>query len=60
MVEFIGNYATINGLPMPAASRGRASNASTYLPASALCVTVPYDTCKAQGSKESVSLSTFK
>ena len=31
---FIKNYASLNGLPMPAAPRGRAQDAPTYLPAS--------------------------
>lgn len=32
-MEFIKNYALVFGLPMPAASRGRANTAPTYLPA---------------------------
>ena len=32
-VEFIKNYSTVYGLPQPAAPRGRASQAPTYLPA---------------------------
>ena len=33
-VEFLKNFASINGLPMPAAPRGRAQTAPTYLPSS--------------------------
>ena len=32
--QFIMNYAAVHGLPMPAAPRGRAHEAPTYLPAS--------------------------
>ena len=34
IVQFIKNYAVINGLPQPAAQRGRGQTAPTYLPAS--------------------------
>ena len=30
---FIKNYSTVFGLPQPAAARGRANQAPTYLPA---------------------------
>ena len=33
-VEFIKNYASVFGLPQPAAPRGRANQAPTYLPTS--------------------------
>ena len=33
-IEFVQNYAKVNGLPMPAAPRGRGEEAPTYLPAS--------------------------
>lgn len=61
VAEFIRNYASINGLPMPAAPRGRANNAPTYLPASETYVSVYMEYCDAQQEgEESVSLSTFK
>ena len=34
MVSFISNYATVNGLPQPAAQSGREGTAPTFLPAS--------------------------
>lgn len=59
--QFITNYATVNGLPMPAAPRGRAHSAPTYLPASDTYVSVHADYCKAQQEGEpTVSISTFK
>ena len=45
---------------MLAATRGRANNAPTYLPAIASFVTVHDDYSKAKGCEESASLSTFK
>ena len=38
--SFIKNYANVHGLPMPAAPRGRAQDAPTYLPTSATFVAV--------------------
>lgn len=60
VAEFIRNYASVNGLPMPAAPRGRANNAPTYLPASESFSSVHIDYCTAQEGDEMVSLSTFK
>ena len=39
-VSFIKNYAKVHGLPMPAAPRGRAQDAPTYLPTSSTYVSV--------------------
>ena len=39
-VSFIKNYAKVHGLPMPAAPRGRAQDAPTYLPTSSVYVSV--------------------
>ena len=39
-VSFIKNYAKVHGLPMPAAPRGRAQDAPTYLRTSAMFVAV--------------------
>ena len=39
-VRFIRNYASVHGLPIPAAPRGRAQDAPTYLPASTTFVSV--------------------
>ena len=61
VVEFIRNYSSINGLPMPSAPRGRANNAPTYLPASETYSSVYAEYCEAQQEEEErVSLSTFK
>lgn len=60
VVEFVRNYAAVYGLPMPAAPRGRANNAPTYLPASDSFVSVHIEYCKAQGDEDQVSFSTFR
>ena len=61
VVEFIRNYSSIYGLPMPSAPRGRAKNASTYFPASETYSSVYAEYCEApQEEEERVSLSTFK
>ena len=39
-VRYIRNYASVHGLPMPAAQRSRAQDAPTYLPASTTFVSV--------------------
>ena len=54
MVEFIRNYATVFGLPQPAARRGRASTAPVYLPASEGYNTVHHkyvEACTASGKQ---------
>ena len=59
--EFIKkNYASVHGLPMPAAPRGRALTAPTYLPASNTFVSVHTEYCKAEGDATCISLSSFK
>ena len=58
--EFVKNYASVNGLPMPAAPRGRGQSAPTYLPASNTYVSVHAEYCKAETEGERVSLSSFK
>jgi len=47
--EFIKNYASVYGLPMPAAPRGRAQTAPTYLPASCTYQSVWAQYSRAQG-----------
>lgn len=59
--EFIKNYSSVHGLPMPAAPRGRANDAPIFLPASDTYVSMHADYRKAQqADEECVSLSTFK
>ena len=59
-VEFIKNYASIYGLPMPAAPRGRAQTPPTYLPASCTYTSVHAEYVKAQGENQAMKLKSFQ
>ena len=61
VMKVIRNHALVYRIQMPAAPRGRADNAPTYLPASESFVTVHHEYCEAQMEGEQrVSHSTFK
>ena len=59
-MEFITNYASVFGLPMPAAPRGRANTAPTYLPSSCTFQSVWTLYCQAQqGDEETMGYHIF-
>ena len=59
-MEFITNHASVFGLPMPAAPRGRANTAPTYLPSSCTFQSVWTLYCQAQqGDEETMGYHTF-
>ena len=59
VVQFIKNYASRYGMPQPAAPRGRAAKAPTYLPASCTKKEIHCLYCDSEGAHP-ISLTTFK
>ena len=59
-MEFITNYASVFGMPVPAAQRGRANTDPTYLPSSCTFQSVWTLYCQAQqGDEETMGYHTF-
>jgi len=57
--QFIVNYASVYGLPMPAAPRGRGQQAPTYLPASSNYKDVHAEYLKESGDQRVMSYRAF-
>lgn len=60
VVQFLKNYSSVFGLPMPAAPRRRGENAPTYLPASCTHLSVHAEYVLAQADAHSASLRSFR